>query len=490
MLTHVRRRRSLPALVLALLLSLLVVGFVQPTVSPSLAYAGDNKNARHGAGYVLSGTQWVGTWKTKQGSGFCIEFNKNHPDHSASLTKLSGDEKVPGMSAADSARVKYIANKYGGTKSNLDGAAAALVVWQIQNEKRFNDYYKWLKKHKKISKSLAKRISEISAESKNYGPYKLAVTLGAGLPGQNVAISATAKNAKNKPAPGLSVKLTGSNLKPVVAARTTNASGIAATTGKVLDVGRAGITATVATPSWKTVWLSKPSPGRQKLVISGPFNEVVKATASSEKKLGDVTITSKCDSDCKGVGTVVITRTVLAGAKPVLTTVAVAVGSSVTFYTPAGKSSSKTLNLPDGSKLTTKYCYVDRVGGACTGKTVADPGTFEVVCPPAPTAWVKLTYCCGKVTIEGGITLPATSRYFVVRVRVNDQDFGSPINLVPGKELPLPSTTVDLAKLKNLKLEVIVRAYADAAHTKPLLINGQEQLWLVNQTSQGGGDAD
>ena len=486
MLTHVRRRRGVPALVLALLLGLLGAFLVQPTFSPTPAYAGDNKNAQHGAGYVLSGTQWVGTWKTKQGSGFCIEFNKNHPDNSTSLVKLGGGDKVPGMSAADSARVKYIANKYGNTKSNLDGAAAALVVWQIQNEKRFVSYEKWLKKHKKISKALAKRISEISAESKNYGPYKLSVTLGAGLPGQNVPISATARNAKNKPAPGLSVKLTGSNLKPAVAARTTNASGVASTTGKVLDLGRASVTATVATPSWKTVWLSKPSPGRQKLVISGPFNEIVKAMASSEKKLGDVTITSKCDSECKGVATVVVTRVVPAGSKSVLTTVSVAGGSSVTFYASAGKSSSKTLNLPDGSTLTTKYCYVDRAGGPCASKTVADPGTFEVVCPPAPTAWVKLTYCCGKVTIEGGITTPATSRYFVVRVRINDQDFGPPINLVPGKEITLPPTTVDLAKLKNLKVEVIVRAYADAAHTQPLLINGQEELWLINQTSEGG----
>jgi hypothetical protein len=79
-----------------MLISAAVVFSARETIRPQPAAAESHKRVHgtHGKGYVIDG-QWIGTWHTQDGTGFCIEFDKDHPD-STGAGQLGG--RVPGMS--------------------------------------------------------------------------------------------------------------------------------------------------------------------------------------------------------------------------------------------------------------------------------------------------------------------------------------------------------------------------------------------------------
>lgn len=202
--------RAVPLLSVLLVLALLRAGTLgliaqQPRRdSADPAEKAKPAAATHGAGHIIRG-QWIGTWRTADGSGFCIEFDKAHPN-STGVKTVGGN--VPGMSPDQSARVRYVTNKYGTTRSRTDGAAAAIYVWKVQDTDRFDTYYAKLVKQGQVSDAIRRRVAEIATEARLHGPYKLTITMAAGYPGQSVRGQVTVRAHNGKAVPGMRVTLT------------------------------------------------------------------------------------------------------------------------------------------------------------------------------------------------------------------------------------------------------------------------------------------
>jgi hypothetical protein len=283
---HTSRRISAATLliVVAMLISAAVVFSARETIRPQPAAAESHKRVHgtHGKGYVIDG-QWIGTWHTQDGTGFCIEFDKDHPD-STGAGQLGG--RVPGMSTEDSERVKYVANHYGRTNSKVDGAAAAIVVWKTQDTRRFNSYYAKLLKTKKVSKAIRDRMAEIAAEAANHGPYKLTMTMGSGVVGQSDAGVVTVRTQKGKAVSRRAVVLTArSNGTLVRQDKTTDAKGRLAFSVKVTGTGAVRVDAKLVSPAPGGVLMTRPSAGHQRLVLAGKTMESASSTVSTQRSV-------------------------------------------------------------------------------------------------------------------------------------------------------------------------------------------------------------
>ncbi|MFP5282189.1 MAG: hypothetical protein ACLGIF_01915 [Actinomycetes bacterium] len=89
------RRRLRLGLIPLILITMIagLLGFAgQQSADPKPASAATFAAATHSAGYMIKG-QWIGTWRTAQGRGFCIEFEKGHAN-SSGTSQIGGN--VPG----------------------------------------------------------------------------------------------------------------------------------------------------------------------------------------------------------------------------------------------------------------------------------------------------------------------------------------------------------------------------------------------------------
>lgn len=211
------------------------------------------------------------------------------------------------MSASQSARVRHVTNTYGSTRSAVDGAAAAIYVWKIQDTDRFDVYYAKLVKDGGVSASIRKRVAEITAEAKNHGPYLLAMTMGAGYVGQLVRGRVTVRAHNGKVVQGMAVALA-MNGNGVITQRdrSSDNGGRVDFTAGVSRPGVLRVNASLTMPG-QNVWVTRPSAGRQRLVLAGKQQLLTaKATVASERRIGAPTVTSECGSDCKGAAPVVV----------------------------------------------------------------------------------------------------------------------------------------------------------------------------------------
>jgi len=378
---HTSRRISAATLliVVAMLISAAVVFSARETIRPQPAAAESHTRVHgtHGKGYVIDG-QWIGTWHTQDGTGFCIEFDKDHPD-STGAGQLGG--RVPGMSTEDSERVKYVANHYGRTNSKVDGAAAAIFVWKTQDTRRFNSYYAKLLKTKKVSKAIRDRVAEIAAEAANHGPYKLTMTMGSGVVGQSDAGVVTVRTQKGKAVSRRAVVLTArSNGTLVRQDKTTDAKGRLAFSVKVTGTGAVRVDAKLVSPAPGGVLMTRPSAGHQRLVLAGKTMESASSTVSTQRSVNGPALSSACAADCAGAAPVTVSASNPCGAAVLREIVYVdgrALKSGEVDVT-ACRSVEKSFTIADGSVVTTRYCYLNTAKN-CSGTPVANPGSVTVV---------------------------------------------------------------------------------------------------------------
>jgi hypothetical protein len=388
--------------------------------TPKTAAAATRTDARHGTGISIKG-QWFGTWITPDGRGFCIEFEKDHPDHRGS-DRTSG--RVPGMTTEQSAQVKFIANKYANTRSRTDAVAASIFIWKVQNTTRFDRYYASLLKRNLVSASIRARVSDIAAEAKNHGPYKISMKMGAGLVGQSVNGVATVRAKNGKRMKGMAVSLSiNSNGSFVSRATKTNSDGNLTFVAKVKRPGSVRVDARMLTASAGRVFITNPTPGRQRLVVGAESLEVTRASVSSIKSLAGPTVRSTCDESCKGIAPVTVSMNNPCGTAPIREFIYSngKLVSGGTFDVASCSTGSKTVNLPDGAVVTTKYCYLDGAKN-CTTSQVSHGGTFNVVCPP----WVTYSFsgscpCDGDKAVKYSVLAPAgSSRTYTATLVVTD----------------------------------------------------------------------
>ena len=455
-----RTTATILVIVLAMLISGLAAFLTRESLQPQTAAADTSHklaHGTHGAGYTIDG-QWFGSWRVPEGTGFCFEFDKGHPD---SLGGGVVHGNVPGMGPEDSARVKYVANHYGTTHSNLDAAAAAIYVWKIQNTSRFNNYYAGLLKKHKISTTIQHRVSQIAAEAANHGPYTLTMSLGAGLPGQTVSGTVTVRAAAHHQlVPGRAVVITAqSNAVLVHADRTSSSTGQLHFSVKVTGTGTVRVDAKLVSPSSGSVLINRPTPGHQRLVLSFTTTESATATVSSHRSPSGPSVVSTCSGNCGGAAPVTVSVSNPSGAATLREIVLIDGKplSGGTLDVAGGTTGKKSFTVDDGAVVTTSYCYLN-TARACSSAAIANTGSLTVDCPPLPEYRFSATCPCGtdrQITYE--VQAPAGSkRSYTVTLSVKDAGGSTStksIQLTSGWQA-LPTAT--LAKGSTATLSVTV----------------------------------
>lgn len=442
---------------LLVLTGTLGVAFLQArTASPAAAAPKPDPfaSAKHAAGYTIKG-QWFGSWRTADGRGFCIEFDKGAADNRGAI-KLDGN--VPQMSKEESARVRYITNKYGPTTSRLDGAAASIYVWQVQNTKRFDSYYARMVKSKAISKQIQARVAAMAAEAKNYGPFRLTMSQKAGYVGQTVAGMVTVRAHNGKAVRGMTVRLSvngnGALARP---SGTSTTQGTIGYTVKVTRPGAVQVNASLVTPT-SAILLTRPSAGRQRLVLATKARSTATARVSSLRSIGAPTVRSTCDADCDGAAPVTVTMANPCGSA-VLREHILSNGRQVGVVDIAPcKTATTSITLPDNALVTTSHCYLNGEK-KCVAAPTANAGSLRVICP----AMVQFRFsgacpCADSKTITYSVLAPASSTrtYTVTQTRTGTSGpKETTTTLTNGTWTPLPATT--LARGDTLNLTVTVQ---------------------------------
>jgi hypothetical protein len=414
-------------------------------------------SAKHAAGYTIRG-QWFGSWRTADGHGFCIEFDKG-PANSNGTTKLDGN--VPQMSKEESARVRHITNAYGRTTSKVDGAAAAIFVWQMQGTRRFDDYYAGMVKAKAISKAIQNRVSQMAAEARNYGPFRLSMTQTAGYVGQSVTGTVTVRAHNGKPVRGLAVRLS-INGNGALASRgsASNAQGKVTYTARVTKPGSVQVRSTLVSPSGG-VLITRPSAGHQRLVLATAATAAVTAEVASLRSVGGPTVVSTCTADCDGSAPVTVTMTNPCGSAVIREHV-LSDGAQVgSFDVAACATGTTTLDLPDDAVVTTTYCYLD-AQRRCVSTPRANPGSLRVVCP----ALVQYRFtgacpCAGSKTVTYSVQAPAASTrsYTVTQVRTGPSGRDAhTVTLRNGVWQPLPAVALRAGDQLSVSVTVAGRS--------------------------------
>ena len=457
--------RTAPLLSVLLALALLAAGTLGLIAQqPSRASADPAENgapvaATHGAGQTIRG-QWVGTWQTADGLGFCIEFDKAHPD-STGVKAVGGN--VPGMTPDQSARVRYVTNKYGPTRSKTDGAAAAIYVWQVQDTARFDHFYARLVNQGLVSDAIRKRLAEITKEARRHGPYKLTMTMTAGYPGQSVRGRVTVRAQNGKVAPGLKVALT-TNANGVVTRKSpaTDGHGRVAFTARVTGTGALRVAATLVTPG-REIWVTQPTAGRQRLVLAGKQTATAKASATSERRIGAPTVSSVCDRDCNGAAPVVVRMRNPCGSMTLREFVYANRGRTPVAVVDVAPCTTarRSVTLPDNTLVTTAYCYLD-AAKRCVDSPKANAGRLRVECPPlVEYRFSGVCPCADAKTLTYQVRAPASSpRRFTVTM-VTRPAAGSPRTattvLKNGTWASLPAVTLHKGDEVTLRVTVIGR---------------------------------
>lgn len=373
-------------------------------------------SAKHAVGMILRG-QWFGSWRTADGRGFCIEFDRSSPNNRGAV-KVG--RNVPGMNTATSARVRYVTNAYGLTRSNTDGAAAAIYVWQSENRPRFRRYYARMVRLGAIPDRVLRRVHEIAAEARDHGPYTLAVRMGSGYVGQLVTGTATVRAANGHPVARKTVSLsTNANANLTMPSQVSDGRGQVGFRVRVTSVGAVRVDARLTTPD-QGVWVTRPSGGRQRLVLHGRATMSTTAYAASQRTLNGPQVTSACTGDCQGAAPVTVTmRNACGGAvlrEFVYSNGRLVAGGSVDVA-PC-RTARTTVTLPDNAVVTTRYCYLN-AAHRCIAAPAPNPGSLRVVCPPAVEyRFTGSCPCGGPKTISYAIRAPATStrRYTITQI--------------------------------------------------------------------------
>ncbi len=398
---------------------------------------------------VSVGNWYVGSWKTSQGVGYCVEFSQLRSKYKVGSKRTDSD--LDNLSASETQRALWITEKYA-KSSNKNAAAGALAIWKMTDDKN-KTFKRWYKANKSKLKKLGidQLSNKILAASKNAGKNGVSVTSTQGLPGQVVTITVKGK-IDNKAAAGKVASLSLSNFTVGSAKVKLNSAGVGVYRATVKSMGRASGVASLAVPS-KYGWVSKDTYRQQVIFTRKPTT--VKAGFWFEKKLGDVKVVAKCDTNCKGEAQVTLSRVVPCGSKPVTTYVydnGRVVGS---FNTAGCKTGTVTLEKPvlDTHVITTRYCYTG------TKTCGADKTKYVVNCPP----WISAkgesssvstaTWACEECsettkTSSTKITLtaPKTTRAYIAHVNLAGKN--KDVKLAGGQTVVVDGGTTALTDVK------------------------------------------
>ena len=421
-----------------------------------------------GAGH--SGRVWAGTWNNGA-RGFCLDFGKATPNRKRVDVST---KDIPGMTAEESKQAKFIANKYDNNGSNDAAANAGIAIWRLQHDANFNTWYAdaRAKSPKVITATRHADIDTILADAAQHAPYKMSfgeneVKVQVGQTGTGT-IKLLGSNGK--PAVGRPVTVTSKQGKILTVNGVGGNKGTSRSTGLVFTyqrntTGRISFQASLTFDSSSTAGITLSQAGHQR-TLSGVDTETFGVDYGYDLTPGLVEIANACDTSCGGVSKVTFKVTNHSGVQAIKWTEKWTdkAGAKVQVVVSAkpGKSDTAVRSLPDGTAITSSYCYTGPVlGGGCTTPEVGVPG-YEVLCPAWAQGEIKLPCNCTP-DLPGSVTLtsPADShRFYSGFVTINK---GTPtqVNLVNGK----PSTISTGKLAADTRVVVSFKVYRDAART-------------------------
>ena len=336
-------------------------------------------------------------WKNGGVKGFCIEFGMDWPTSAGTQVLATGD-KVPGMSATSSPKAKWIANKYAQTTNKRSAAAAALAMWTLESNSRFDTWWAWAVKNSKVDAAMQAEVAKILAEATQAASLKMTIT-GAPVDYLETGTATISVRGADGPAKDLVVTVASQGVRVLSTASRTNADGVIKISYQRTTVsGEVAFTASVNGPSTSKAGVSKSSHLHQ-MTLSGGYQEVKKASFTYKRILGAPTVSSSCGTDCDGTSTVSFQVCNPDGATPIQYPIVNQSGQTIaTLDVPAGDCATKLVSADDGSTLAVnRYCHVATAGGPCTTPYVkVAEASLEVDCPAWATAEVTLGCNCAN----------------------------------------------------------------------------------------------
>lgn len=416
-----RRFAGVPVLVL--LLGLILGGFVtaQVATAPPAAAAVTTATNGYGKFFTFNGARYfVGDFVfSGKMRGFCIEPMKMRAR--TDVVGLISD--LPGVSGDKEARIHAMANEayYGyftptlaiqKMDTNPEGYQYAFAIWKNISANGLSRYNQAVSSHQLSAGDIA-AIKAIEDRAARHGDYKVAVTLKPVKVGKSETGSVRLTNAAGYGAPvgtRVYISATGAAINSV--------SGVAGTKGRVTTVGYSYFNYTVTKTGPVTITVTTYQPNSYQSKVSFPPSNVYQRLigfSSSRMSLGKASFelraaapaySNVCSANCDGTGT--LTVVVKNDAGKVLHEVfSDQVGRTIaTVDALPGATVTKNILVVDGTRVTSKYCYTNMVGGACVTGVVVNAGSYLIECPAWATAEITVGCNCASSWASVKFTAP------------------------------------------------------------------------------------
>lgn len=410
---RVPQRAPILLLLLALTLSLQVFSGLNSSVSQALAY----QPATIVLGMTLPGGPGhtapvkAVVWSNGGKKGFCIQFGLDWPN-SAGTTMLAGDDRVPGMSETSSAKAKWIANKYATTKNRRTAAAAALAVWTLESNSRFDTWWAWATKNNKIDDALRSHVAAILNEAGRYATLKMTVT-GTPVDYLETGTAKVSVRTEDGPLGGVQVTLKQAGVRILSASKQTGADGtVTVKYRRTTASGEVSFTASVEGLSTSRAGVSRSSWPHQ-MTLSGGYRDTRSARFAYTRTLDAPTITSTCGTDCNGTSAVSVKACNADAVSPVRYPILDAAGRTIaTLDVPAGTCASKSVTAGDGGQVRiNRYCHLSKAGAGCATPyvKVKEEQRVTIDCPAWASAEVTLGCNCSESWSRVSFKVPGGS---------------------------------------------------------------------------------
>lgn len=492
------KRRTILVLVLVVALFGALFTAVAPVNASKAEAATVATYARYHGVVMPSGTGrpyggWVGTFKGSIGGatdiGPCIVPNANM----ANATSIAAyTSTLPGFTAENSNRAKYLANKYGSTTSNTVAKRLAIAVWRLLNNTTYTTYQNQMKSRGYLSSADVTAINNMLNESKNHGPWKATVTGVKAPVGGNAVVKATIKASNGHTAPsGFPVSWSVANCTIISKSTVTNSSGQVGITCRRTSAKLPTVRFTVTAPSSHTVLINHRTSSRVQYVIGGNRHDTVSSSWTYTDTVPAPSYSSTCSTNCDGNSTVTVTVTNTATNAPLKE--AIYNGSTLLGYTDvaAGQTGQATYTVMDGSHLGNQSCFTNILGGSCATAWVKGSTTYEVVCPAWAQAEITVGCNCSNSWAHVTFTAPAGSpRYYTGRTTLQAAD-GTVLGTMPTVNVPTGQSVTQNITMQVAAGIIIVAdfsVYRDAALTQPLVqhqVLVKVQVLSVANTTSG-----
>ena len=354
---RIRRLAAVAALTL-----LPVTGTGTAHAAGPVASMGPGLNLKAGPHHMISTTLHAGWWTLGGRNGICISYNRKAPDGSwAALSR-----PLPTPSPEADAELKTAAN----LTTGVDATSGA-VLWFAAAHILVDDPAATspdaaalradLPGYERQAPGIQARVKTLLRVAKVHAPYRVTVTLHGAIPGQQGSATATVTGSNGQPAAGRPIVWT-------VIGGTITSAGKATTSGGTAGVAYAAtalaqtVTATVTTPSSTTVWVNRPSTGRQ-VVVGGGFMDRVSGSASAAFCPIKLRVVTDCACGGKAASSAyMFTSDGLPGSYAVTVTVN---GTPVTQRLSGGNA-QVTITVPyvRGQQVTASWSALDTAGRA------------------------------------------------------------------------------------------------------------------------------